>query len=457
MNISPPFGGLTLSPLDQCSRNLYFDWLLSFRQDDPLRAIPILQKGLAMLFERLPFLKGRLIIGTPRESIGRVVPFSEPVDIDAFLRVKHHDQPLASVKISDLDSILDENKPEGLGAFESLLADVPLLSKTPVMVFQANVMADGIVLNMRWNHCFMDAMGAGAVFTALGECCRASDHGEGQQPSILSLFEEDGSLREALLQAAYPDFEKETQKYPMAIDDASTEAPTVLPGPSEKLHAYTLQFPDSRIQCLKKLCNEFQSCEALSRNDVFTALLAITIHRTRAISAAPTELVMAVNLRARLRPPQFESYLGNLVTIVQAPVPGQAPNAASRCRENGIGHDDMEQIARVGSQIREALESIDDSYISSWIRLDPADMKRITSDHIIFTSWRDLQVHQVDFGPNLGHIEAFECLTPLPNSACVLLPQRMVKDPIWEVKITLDLNQLKTLQQDPLFLWATGV
>ncbi|CAI7586969.1 unnamed protein product [Penicillium bialowiezense] len=430
MENSSPVGGFNLTPLDQIAPKLYLDWFLSFRRDDPLLALPTLQNGVATLFEKLPFLKAR---------------------------VKHHDQSLSSGKVPTLDSILNEQENGGRGSFQSLLANMPLLSKNIALLFQANIMADGIVLQMRWNHCFMDATGAAAVVAALGECCRAFDLEEGQQqPSIVPLLRKDSSLRETLLNLAYPDSERRPQRHPIEMDDASTEACGFLCDLPTKLRACKFSFSNSRIQRLKELCREFQPSRALSSNDVLTALLAISIHRTREISATPAELVMAVNLRGRFRPPQFESYLGNLVTIVKAPIPGEGPSTASHCRENGIGHDEIQQIVHIGSHIRGRLESLDESYLSSWIQSDPRDLEGITADHIIFSSFRHLKVYQVDFGSILGHIEAFESLNPPANNTCVLLPQA-VESSLWQVNITMDLIHLKTLQEDSLFAWATAI
>ncbi|PWY89082.1 hypothetical protein BO70DRAFT_393601 [Aspergillus heteromorphus CBS 117.55] len=74
-------------------------------------------------------------------------------------------------------------------------------------------------------------------------------------------------------------------------------------------------------------------------------------------------------------------------------------------------------------------------------------------ENIIVTSWGNLEVFSLDFGPGLGRIEDFEPGLALVPGGCILLPSRPVSNGStapWEVCITLKKGDSQTLAQDSL-------
>lgn len=450
---------LPLTPLDQTSTRVYITNHLSFRLADPASGLAPLEDGVNQLFSALPMLAGTIVPHVDDESKYHVLPFIGESEEDSFLRVAHHNRSISTVQILPWYSIPDEdqgNKPlvswnESCVSLRSMADDE---QKKPMLRFQANVMSDGLVLTMIYNHSVFDGTGAGIILEALGECCRGPKTDE--HLSLLSqLARDEVKLRQVLLDSRpvghldIPDPKPTTANTASEnVSEKVSESPDIASPPTPITRKFS--FCPIRLGRLKSHCNSLLPSPILSTNDVLTALLAIGMHEARGIPAPSGELMMAVNLRGRLHSLELSSYLGNLVTAVPVPLP---PNSLS-C-ECEMKQDDLQKVAQVASLIRQQVTSIDEQFVWKLIeskRLPNASAYTPSPFLVVVSSWRHMKTHSVDFGPILGHIDTFEMDMPPFINSSVIMPQHMTKDPVWEVNITLANNSsFDALVKSPLF------
>ncbi|OQD86447.1 hypothetical protein PENSOL_c087G07416 [Penicillium solitum] len=449
---------LPLTPLDQTSTRVYITNHLSFRLTDPESGLAPLEDGVNRLFSALPMLAGTMVPHVDDESKYHVLPFIRESEEDSFLRVAHHDLSISTAQISPWYPIPAEdlgNKPIVSWA-ESCACLRPIADdeqKLPMLRFQSNVMSDGLVLTMTYNHSIFDETGAGIILEALGECCRVPKTNE--HLSLLSqLARDEVKLRQVLLNTRPVGHSDISDPKPMTANTASENGSEKVPESPDNACPPTpitrkFSFCPVRLGRLKAHCNSLLPSPILSSNDVLTALLAIGMHEARGIAPSGV-FMMAVNLRGRLHSLELSSYLGNVVTALQVPLP---PNRLS-C-ECEMKHDDLQKVAQVASLIRQQVTSIDEQFVWQLIeskRVPDASAFTPSPFLAVVSSWRHMKTHSVDFGPILGHIDTFEMDMPPFINSSVIMPQHMTKDPVWEVNITLANNSsFDTLVKSSLF------
>jgi fumigaclavine B O-acetyltransferase len=356
-----------------------------------------------------------------------------------------------------------------------------------VLRFQANFLADGLVLCMGYSHSVFDGTGAGNILELLADCCRAdpasiiflSTTGD-IESELRGLLSDPGVAVANPSQAAY------------AIHCAHTEVePGSFPG---MLCSSPFLLSSEKIECLREACNSLlphlvrtyrgaQSSvirpdpkwpQILSSNDVLTALLAVSVEKARETIGprknGSRSLAMAVDLRERLKP-MPKHYLGNFVTTVWAshhqPVDKDPETMILRvlaCNRPEIDRDDLLWIAHVAFRIRLGLNAINEEHIRGLVHyLQSQDnWEKIGihfTDPIFISSWRHLKVYELDFGPGIGHVENFEMDVGTTDGVCVVMPanERAVgktKKAPWDIRIVLNSEVMEALVTDTLFGWA---
>lgn len=485
MKPQPTFKPFRLTPVDHTLPKVYIFKSLYFRSVDTTSSLSRLQSGIDILVSRLPFISGE------------VAPCDDLVNKTGVLQVEMsgpslQEMPMLLVKSfpgrpwperRNMSILLDES-------YHPLPGVIPKSHARPVVRFQANLLPDGLVLCMGYNHSVFDGTGAGTILEMLADCCRDGPEG------IISLpitGELEDHLRQRLLDAAVENPPRE----PYDMHCADTEMPVGDEGCPAMFPTCAFLLSPERIDSLRDACNTLlghlesagtgsESQETpyysdarrpkyVSSNDVLTALLAVSVERAREIVGAQeresNSLAMAVDLRGRLKS-MPKNYLGNLVTTVWASYhrpresdPSGILQMIPKLNRPNIGDDDLLWIASVAIRIRLGLEAIDEKHIRGLVHYlqekeDWAHFGIHFTDPIFISSWRHLKVYDLEFGPGLGKIEQFEMNVGNTDGLCVVMPanRRVGKNehkPLWDIRFILNPEVMEALtSQDSPFAWA---
>ncbi|KAL5332217.1 transferase family-domain-containing protein [Aspergillus crustosus] len=462
-----------LTFLDQTSARMYIVFHCAFEINDRRLAIESLRAGVNTLFSACPILAGAVVLEQNGLNKYRIVAGTDVPDEDGcpFLQVKEHDCSTSTILIPPWPQGGGvDHRPPSYGvsseSFAPLVSVAPDGQRQPVLRFQANIMTDGLVLTMSLHHFFADGTGAGLVLEALGECCRCApspssflSHAvdKANLSLVSKLAQEETHLRERVLntRGLYSDnahVPNCRDKTPNATDKTSPLPPPSVPR--------KFMFPADRIRHLKTACNNLLPDARVSSNDVLTALLATAMHDTMEPRGPPsTTLMMAVDLRRRLSPPRYDSYLGNMATFLHVPITRLSSplDVITRAMgSNRMSSHELQQIAEVALRIRQGLPTINEQFICNLIesKRDPtlSDWAPPSPFNIFISSWRHMRPYHVNFGPALGHIDAFE-MNPVPvNGTVVVMPPQRGDHPLFEVNIALsDTKQFDALYKKWLF------
>lgn len=481
------FKPFRLSPVDHSLPKVYIFKSLYFRGVDDTGSLSRLQDGIDRLISCLPFLSGEVVpCADIPDKVGVLqvqmpCPSLQEIPMLLVKSCPNHTWPAASTSERWRNTALLDQSYRPLPDF------IPPSKPRPVLRFQANFLADGLMLCMGYNHSVFDGTGAGNILEMLADCCRANPN------SILALptnGDIESELRGLLSSPGVAVANASQEAY--AINCAHTE---VEPEPSSAmLYCWPFLLSSEKIECLQEACNSLlphivrlysgtQSSlinqdtnwpHILSSNDVLTALLAVSIEKAREATGAlghmSRSLAMAVNLRERLKP-MPRHYLGNLVTTVWVshhrpavkdletmvlPVPA--------CNRHEIDRDDLLWITHVAFRIRLGLNAINEEHIRGLIHYlhSQDDWEQIGihfTDPIFISSWRHLKVYELDFGPTIGHAEHFEMDVGTTDGVCVVMPANTravgkTKKAPWDIRIVLNPEVLQALIASAIFGWA---
>jgi fumigaclavine B O-acetyltransferase len=478
--------------VDHSLPKVYIFKILYFQAVDFTCCLSLLQDGVDRLVSYLPFLTGEVAPCTALKGKTGVQQIQMPgpslKELPMLLVKYYPDRILPKYPSPSKNSA--ESK-EGTSSpdqsYRPLPDFIPASQPRPVLRFQANFLADGLVLCMGYNHSVFDGTGAGTILEMLADCCRA---GAASDISLITTSDIESELRGFLSSASVAVPKDSQAEY--AINCAHTEVETQ--SFPTMLCNYPFLLSSDRIERLRDACNgllpyvvetysraqtspvnnDGKWPDFLSSNDVLTALLAISVKRAREAAPSPqprsTSLAMAVNLRERLKSVPSH-YLGNLVTTVWAShlEPPKRPEAlvstCSTCEQLEIEMDDLLWIVEVAFRVRLGLNSIDEEHACGLIHYlhSQDDWEKIGihfTDPVFVSSWRHLKVYRLDFGPGIGRIQNFEMDVGTSDGNCIVMPADFKKidgknkRPQWEVRLILNQEAMDALINDSLFSWA---
>ena len=499
------FTPFSLSSLDHALIAVYIPQNLCFRTTDHQQCLSQLQDGIKLLLDHLPFLGGEVVPWTDnaaKKGEMRIQPGTAFAELP-MLTIKHFkDVILPPVLIEGDKSPQTDQAVAALdGEYFPLPLILPPSEPRPVMRLQANVMADGVILSMAFSHSVFDGTGTGRIHELLAECCRAA--ATQTAPNLPTDEKKEELLRHVLTTAGegeHPEIDHSGeigQSYAYeSKEDGDGEAPQAksmeLLGAGLATHAFILS--TEKLEQLRKSCSELlplltrlysQTAKEqrewptfLSSNDVLTGAFAFCIEKARAqngidVSSKSRHLTFAVNFRKRLQAIP-DHYLGNAVfpsrIYFQLPTGSDVDFDALESsvnlqplQESGIDVRELLDIANQAFQSRAGISSYDDAFLRSFMafmtKQEDYEATNLRYGDLIASSWRDLKINSLDFGPGLGHVDNFELNIGVADGAMTVLPE-VKRDPSatkkkapWDVRVSLASQIMATFQQDTLITW----
>ncbi|PYH95242.1 hypothetical protein BO71DRAFT_208317 [Aspergillus ellipticus CBS 707.79] len=470
----PDLSSQILSPLDHTLPKVYFTFYLSFLLQDPKRGAESIQKGLTTLIKLIPFLAKDVApsYDENHDNVHCIQPPSAASQAIPMLQIRHH--PTQHVRM-----MMDTATCTGVEdlRFSERYAPLPAVmdpeESQPILRFVANVMADGIILSLSFNHKANDGTGIGNVLEVLSMCCRSD------LPPLVP-HQNDLQLRRQLaspnitLKQPWRDFSEgyttEETFHCIEKDRWSTARETM----ASELDTFRFKFSNQKAKMLKRACMSVLSQtkggsntgppEFMSCYDVMTALLTVCLQQSEGPEAEEKEdytVAHVANVRARMDPPYPGHYMGDMVTMVLVSESKSADlvdtkKTSAAAKELGIREDELLQIANMAANMRQKLLGVDDQYIRSL--LDHLQQQRdwsqmnIKGGDVSYSSIRHLKVYDFDFGPNLGKIADFRLYFGLLDMFCLVLPAGPGND--WDMQLSLDPDFQQVLMKNRLFRWA---
>jgi fumigaclavine B O-acetyltransferase len=455
-----PFPPYKLTPFDHLLSMFYGGCALSFRLDRPEDGVATLCAGVDCLTSHLPFLNGNVVQRKDRGEVMEVHASDSSKPNPPLVSVRRFpDLRLPSLASSEArEDWQNYDRDASLILIPLEVASSPV---HPVIRFQVNVLADGIILTLFVNHKAIDGTGVGTIIEGLATCCRTGPNRE-----VISL--PTNSAAEAATRAVLDSTGPDSADMDARADEHAAPAlgEEVLHDPF--LLDYNFRFSARKVQQLKDRAEELlleyrdgetrpQQAPSISCDDVVTALLWACLSRIRSHRAGNGDsvctLTRAVDVRKRFSGSLPATYLGNCVIFVNETRPLKELHGME------IAGKDMEQrLARVISQIahilRSRLNGVDYRYIRQI--LSHSTDREDETDHrpdVSVTSVRHMRVYEQDFGPLLGRGENFEMLPYMnPEGVCTIRPKRATED-TWEVSVSLSREDMGLLKKDPWLCW----
>ncbi|PWY71720.1 O-acetyltransferase [Aspergillus heteromorphus CBS 117.55] len=464
----------TLSPLDHTVPKVYFTFYLSFPLKDPQRGVRSLQKGLANLTELLPFLTKDVAPShdddRDHDNVHCIQPPSAASQAIPMLRIRNHitESVRTMMDTATCTGIEDVRFSERYAPLPSVLDPG---NSQPILRFVANVMTDGIILALTFNHRVSDGTGIGNVLEALSLCCQ-SDH-----PPLIP-HQNDLQLRRQLLspsravKQSVRDFaETYSPEQPFHCIEGDKWS-TAMDRMAKELDTFRFRFSNQQAKSLKKACASLltkggsgdEPPSFLSCYDVMTALLTLSLRQSEGHKTTEEEdftVAHVVNARSRMDPPYPPHYMGNMVTMAIVSQSGSADlvdisKASAAAKELGISEDELVQIANMAANMRRKLIGIDDQYVRGVLAhlQEQRDWSKtyIKGGDISYSSIRHLRVFDFDFGPELGKVADFRLFFGLLDKFCLVLPAGPGND--WDMQVSLDPIFQQVLRKNRLFRWA---
>jgi hypothetical protein len=455
MTVYDGFESFELTPADYSFPMFYTGCTISFRLSNPERGLIVLRDAIDRLVCYLPFLTGCVVPSTSKPGVMEVrFPAQGGAISDIIIqRLPHLRLP---VQIDSASRVNIETYDRNAALITAPMHIAASPTDHPVMRFQINLLADGIILALFVNHMVIDGTGVGALLASLADCCNDA-------PCLSVSTECELTTREILLAALErgrsPNFSGPAGAGPPILD-------TITQTGHEDVHDsslldYNFFIPATKIKQLRGLIQNIDP-NFVSEDDVLTAILWMRLGRLRyhqppqrgpTVSACMLQRV--VNVRHRLSPRVPSHYLGNCFIMVNQTMTtaelGHKTPSDSQHSEEAFAR----QIAFVARALRDQLNNVDDRFVWSYLSQFPtANSWSNTSVHepdVAVTSIRRLSVYEKDFGPVLGKVVDFEMLPYMnPEGVCTIKPRR-VDDDAWEVGVTLRREDMDRLRSDGMW------
>jgi hypothetical protein len=465
MTKDPLFNGFELTPADYTFPMYYSASAMSFRLKASKTGVPILQEGIERLIAHHPFLAGVVIPSVNKPGTFRVVPASKNLPpaapICTVQQLLQQRIPSSKTASPPKDKVTyDRNK---------LLIVVPVRvaessAEPPVIRFQINVLANGLILGIFANHMVIDGTGIGTLIRSLAICCREL-HMSGPVTRLPSDSSYEASSRAILATICQDTKATKTQD----VQPEPTIATNKNSGSDETIHDaslldYDFYLSAAKIERMLQWTREQTSKEVphglapVSADDIVTAVLwkCLSQFRGHPVEGSPKcALQRVLNARRRIQPPLSASYLGNCFIFLD--------NSKSREELNPLDKGEvdteesfMRQIGSIACFLRSNLNTIDDQfvrdYFSGFMTAGTWSDTTIHIPDVVVSSVRRLPIHEQDFGDVLGQVADFEILPYMvPEGVCTIKPRRDAES--WEVSVTLGSAEMNLLRNNPMFGW----
>ncbi|KAJ5219029.1 O-acetyltransferase [Penicillium cinerascens] len=415
-----------LSSLDQTIWHNYYGLdSLSFRVDNPDTAALTLQAAVDRLLQALPFLTSEVIhcpqLGNKRnlKQLRHNPTLSSEVPI---FRVVSHtgmvEEVTQSVEFSPLPLLL------------------PLSQRQVVVRFQANIFANGLLLCMNFNHCVFDGTGAALILQYLASLCR---HDPSIEKHLSHILRKESFTRKKLNVIGIPQVPANAQD-PIPPESFGT-------GEYDTLLTQLFKFSNRHINHLKHQCQQHLDAlgksHFLSRNDVVSALLAFFIKRARVMNKGIHDVSVSLPVNLRSKQPEIfpPMYMGNSFTSlhVQSKVDVTSPIPA---------------ISQIALEIRRQINMVNKGYIEDMLGQlnclqDYAEYPWRPFD-LELSSWRDLAIYDLDFGPELGKVVDYHANPGSHDGCAFIFPVKGAdsKHADWEISLTLAKDTMRRFSED---------
>lgn len=365
------------------------------------KLIDTLQNGLEKLVENFPWIAGKVV----NEG-------SDPAknDTGTYKIVPRHEKPQIILKDHrNTPSVPDIHKlkrsgfamhllEENIFAPRSSLILEPQIDNA-VLLVQANLVADGLVLVFSGNHSAMDMPGQTQIIRWFSQACRGENFDE-QQLNIGNMPRRDLL---PLLNATYQPGDELSHQTPL-VPSLATSA-TQAQDAANKIRWATFSFPSASIAALKANATSTRTSEYISKDDALSAFLWQSIARARLHRVSPDNLstaLRAVDVRRTLDiPPEY---------------PGLAQNTLYH--KYSLGELAELPLGVVASALRDKLTSTSPS-VSYYTRSVITTLSRTADKNclkvlakvdrprdVVLSSYAALPVYDLDFSLGLGVAEA---------------------------------------------------
>ncbi|KAL4972983.1 transferase family-domain-containing protein [Aspergillus desertorum] len=461
MSAVPPFQPFELTAADYSLPMLYAGNAIFFRLDDPERGVPVLQEAIRQVTEHIPFLAGVVMPADGKCGTMEIRPapnydLAQPIPLCTLKQLTHLRLPSCLMPASGqakpgTEVYYDRNA----GLVLAPIHVAALRDHPPVIRFQINVLADGIILNLFTNHMVIDGSGASLLVEAIAVCCRA---GPASQPSPDLAAAMD---REMITRAFLASISPARAAAAARASGVDVEEMDVELLHDASLHDCVFSLSTAKVNHLRQAAlqqwqGKYHSVSPpVSADDIVTAILSLCFARFRNQSASagsvvPFTVQRMVDVRRRLQPPIPNRYIGNCFVMLEQKLELSIPEA------NKTPESFTNLIGEIACALRSNLNKVDDRFVRDDMARHPiytAAMSISEEPDISVTSLRRLPIYEQDFGPVLGNVLHFQLIPYMnPERVCTLTPRR-VSDETWEVSVTLKKEEMKLLRDDSLFRW----
>lgn len=486
--IFPPY---LMTPLDHTLGSnqlcVYTTFSLTFDTKDPDKALAALQTGVSRLVNQLPFLAGEQVPSSgsdEKENQMVVQPLSpDSLEKNPIFHVRHHSRYLPRDGFVQGCSVGFESRVTAIlqGDYYPFVFFYGGTFK-PLLRLQANVLLDGIILCISFNHNAFDGTGMDNIMTALATCCKASD----DEPILLATSPEaEATARQAIFDAVHKPQPKDDPSPTYGAWDWSGWSADESNSTKQDIVAENLYLSPAKLQALKDTCNqeipEIQKPQHdptvtfLSTDDILNALIWLCMAQAcsdnQPLTSVPSSMGRAVNVRHRFQPPVPKSYIGTAMILSQVQYPQaeltQSPPFVDPIAST-LPRSYTSLLSRLALKLRKSLNEVDDQYISSVVSkvCEAKDWSQIS------TSWVDMSIgslthftiYQQDFGASLGMVQSFDLPLIGHSGMAHIKPRRHLHHQKgsgpdedlgpFEVYLPLEASAMQRLKENNLFRWA---
>ncbi|KAL5340590.1 hypothetical protein BJX70DRAFT_387188 [Aspergillus crustosus] len=511
MTTTPSFHPLELTAADYSFPMMYAGCCIFFRLQNPNEGVRPLQIAVTKLITQLPYLTG---IVTPSAEKKGVIEIHPPSPHALFTSTTSSSQtPLCITKhlphfrLPSRPRHCGQRKNEEEYSRNACLALAPThvaataldsSHQHPVIRFQINVLADGILLTLFANHLVIDGPGFGILVEKLASFCRddtplptPTPTPEFGMDSDMDMMRRDMAARAFLATIGQPGTTtklQERQDTAVEVTMPESVSPSAsLPAPNTNtntadtgdlelkhiasLHDCIFQLSSSKLEYLRQAAIQHWNKQQggglgsstdppVSTDDVITACLCVCFSRLRnsqcSAAAAPCTLQRMVDIRRRLnQPSSLDSYIGNCFVILSqtldaGPSPMSNLGETSKSKSQSLPSI-ASTISSIACTLRKKVNGVDEEYIRADMAA-AADISPPTNNDngndtadLCVASHRRLSFFSQDFGSVLDRV-------------CTIAPPRTVgngggSDGSWEVCVTLDREAMGELMRDEVFGW----
>ena len=465
-------GAMELSPLDQIMPRLYSRIVLPFSLEaEELDATALrLRKSLARTVQEIPFLAWNVVASS--QGRGRVKLSSQSEVPPNIWTVKDLRKP-CSEWMASMEELREEKYPmDKLDG--DILAPLPMMpdpqKPAPVFAAQFNYLDGGALLCVAFHHSVLDANGFATVLKMWANESNLHEQDGHDLAKFPRSVQKSDLDRQQIHGHGWVGEASEFPEYSILEPQSETASEEFGISPSFSLldmTTTTFCFPANSLSELKNHVTESIAEQEgpdgwISTNDALCALLWQRTSLARFGSSSPpssitgangdtalpshSRLGLAINGRSKLTPPLPSTYIGNLNLYGTSNLPLPLILA-----ENSLG--------AIALSIRHAISSIDDAKIRrtisfieqlSDVALLAPGFKSFLGPDLAITSWADLELRDLDWGPTVGgKAKSVRIVKSQFDGLCIMLPR--LADGGLEVVVGLQTEHMERLRRDEVF------